>query len=77
MDNLDKLKLLAEALLEFETVDGAEIDTIFAGGRLDRKPSSWAIGASKIVDKAKADKAAAEKRAPEHLRAAAPAPDKA
>jgi cell division protease FtsH len=39
MDNLDKLKALAEALLEYETVDGAEIDTIFVGGRLDRKPS--------------------------------------
>ena len=31
MENLDKLKLLAEALLEYETVDGADIDTIFAG----------------------------------------------
>jgi len=39
LDNLDKLKALAEALLEYETVDGAEIDIIFAGGRLDRKPS--------------------------------------
>jgi cell division protease FtsH len=39
MENLDKLTVLAEALLEYETVDGAEIDTIFAGGRLDRKPS--------------------------------------
>jgi cell division protease FtsH len=39
IENLDKLKALAEALLEYETVDGAEIDTIFAGGRLDRKPS--------------------------------------
>jgi cell division protease FtsH len=42
LDNLDKLKVLAEALLEYETVDGAEIDTLFAGGRLDRKPSTWA-----------------------------------
>ena len=41
MDNLDKLKLLAEALLEFETVDNADIDIIFAGGRLARdKPLS-------------------------------------
>ena len=32
MDNLDKLKVLAEALLEYETVDGAEIDTLFSGG---------------------------------------------
>ena len=39
VDNLDKLKVLAEALLEYETVDGAEIDTIFAGERLNRKPS--------------------------------------
>jgi cell division protease FtsH len=55
MDNLDKLKLLAEALLEFETVDGVEIDTIFAGGRLDRKPSTWAQPAAKVAaDKAKA-----------------------
>ncbi len=38
VDNLDKLKALAEALLEYETVDGAEIDTIFAGKRLERKP---------------------------------------
>jgi cell division protease FtsH len=36
MENLDKLKLLAEALLEFETVDNADIDVIFAGGRLAR-----------------------------------------
>ena len=39
VDNLDKLKSLAEALLEYETVDGAEIDAIFEGKRLDRKPS--------------------------------------
>jgi cell division protease FtsH len=38
MENLDKLKALAEALLEYETIDGAEIDVIFAGRRLDRKP---------------------------------------
>ena len=31
VENLDKLKVLAEALLEYETIDGAEIDTIFAG----------------------------------------------
>jgi cell division protease FtsH len=39
MENLDKLTALAEALLEYETVDGQEIDTIFAGRRLDRQPS--------------------------------------
>ncbi len=40
VDNLDKLKALAEALLEYETVDGAEIDVIFAGGRLNRRSTS-------------------------------------
>ena len=39
IENLDKLKALAEALLEFETIDGAEIDKIFAGQPLDRKPA--------------------------------------
>jgi cell division protease FtsH len=39
VDNLDKLKVLAEALLEYETLDGAEIDALFAGKRLDRRPA--------------------------------------
>jgi cell division protease FtsH len=49
VDNLDKLKALAEALLEYETVDGAEIDAIFEGRRLDRKPplASARAGAAK------------------------------
>jgi ATP-dependent metalloprotease FtsH len=34
--NMDKLNVLAEALLEYETIDGAEIDVLFAGGKLDR-----------------------------------------
>jgi cell division protease FtsH len=38
LSNLDKLKLIAEALLERETIDGAEIDVLFAGGTLDRTP---------------------------------------
>ncbi|HVU49220.1 MAG TPA: ATP-dependent zinc metalloprotease FtsH [Polyangia bacterium] len=38
LDNLDKLKALAEALLEYETVDGPDIDLIFAGKRLTREP---------------------------------------
>ena len=46
-DNLDKLRLLADALLEYETVDGSEIDTLFSGGRLDRKPSTWASEGAK------------------------------
>jgi cell division protease FtsH len=48
VDNLDKLKFLADALLEFETVDGAEIDVLFAGGRLDRKPSTWASEGARV-----------------------------
>jgi cell division protease FtsH len=40
MNNLDKLKALAEALLEYETVDGADIDVIFSGARLDRRSPS-------------------------------------
>jgi len=47
LENLDKLKLLADALLEYETVDGAEIDRLFAGGKLDRTPSNWASAAAK------------------------------
>jgi cell division protease FtsH len=38
VENLGKLKALAETLLEYETVDGADIDAIFEGRRLDRKP---------------------------------------
>jgi cell division protease FtsH len=37
VDNVDKLKALAEALLEHETIDGAEIDIIFTGQKLERK----------------------------------------
>jgi cell division protease FtsH len=45
MDNPDKLKLVAEALLEHETIAGAQIDLLFAGGTIDvvapadRRPS--------------------------------------
>ncbi|MGB8293922.1 MAG: ATP-dependent zinc metalloprotease FtsH [Polyangia bacterium] len=38
--NMDKLNMLAEALLEYETIDGAEIDVLFAGGKLDRAPTA-------------------------------------
>ncbi|HVZ73752.1 MAG TPA: ATP-dependent zinc metalloprotease FtsH [Polyangia bacterium] len=58
VDNLDKLKALAEALLEYETVDGAEIDMIFEGKRLDRKPSLTSPSAKAAAAKAAADKAA-------------------
>jgi cell division protease FtsH len=37
--NLDKLKLITDALLEHETISGAEIDLLFAGGKIDRPRS--------------------------------------
>ena len=43
--NMDKLNVLAEALLEYETLDGAEIDVLFAGGKLDRAPTAPARAA--------------------------------
>ncbi len=36
--NLDKLKAIAEALLEFETIGTEDIDRLLAGGKIDRKP---------------------------------------
>jgi cell division protease FtsH len=45
--NRDKLNVLAETLLEFETLDGAEIDILFAGGKLDRVPTGHAARANK------------------------------
>jgi cell division protease FtsH len=58
VDNLDKLKALAEALLEYETVDGPEIDAIFEGRRLDRKPPLSSASSRAAAAKAQADKAA-------------------
>jgi cell division protease FtsH len=59
VENLDKLKALAEALLEFETVDGPEIDTIFAGQRLTRTPPVTSMISRNAAAKAASDKAAA------------------
>jgi cell division protease FtsH len=56
MENLDKLKKLAEALLEYETLEGAEIDVLFAGRPLDRPPP--ASTASRRTEAAKAAAAA-------------------
>jgi cell division protease FtsH len=39
VEHLDKLKGLAEALLDYETLDGADIDVIFAGKSLARRPT--------------------------------------
>jgi cell division protease FtsH len=40
LENMDKLKALAEALLEYETIEGKEIDQIFDGKPLDRPTAS-------------------------------------
>ena len=35
----DELELVSNALFEYETVSGAEIDTICAGGKITRRPT--------------------------------------
>jgi len=47
---MDKLNVLAEALLEYETIDGAEIDVLFAGGKLDRSPTASPSVAARTVE---------------------------
>jgi len=37
-DNVDKLKALAEGLLEYETLDGTDIDNLFSGKPMNRPP---------------------------------------
>jgi cell division protease FtsH len=69
VDNVDKLKALAEALLEYETIDGAEIDQIFAGQRLERKLASTPPRAP--------EPKAAEKARPSIFAPPRPVPDKA
>ena len=70
VDNVDKLKALAEALLEYETVDGAEIDQIFAGKRLNRTLSPSALSRAP-------EPKAAEKARPSIFAPPRPVPDKA
>ena len=36
--HVEQLKLVAEALLEFETIDGEDIDVVLRGGRIERRP---------------------------------------
>ncbi|MBI4508721.1 MAG: ATP-dependent zinc metalloprotease FtsH [Deltaproteobacteria bacterium] len=38
LENLDHLKAIAEALLEHETIDTADIDLLMSGGKIERKP---------------------------------------
>jgi cell division protease FtsH len=39
-ENMDKLKLMADALIKYETIDSAQIDDIMAG-RAPRPPEGW------------------------------------
>jgi len=43
LGNLDKLRLIADALLERETLDGSEIDLLLAGGKLERTPPAVVV----------------------------------
>ncbi|MFQ6607106.1 MAG: ATP-dependent zinc metalloprotease FtsH [Fidelibacterota bacterium] len=48
-DNVEKLHALAKVLLEYETIDGTEIDGILAGEKLKRRPAREQNG--QTVDK--------------------------
>jgi cell division protease FtsH len=71
LENLEKLKALAEALLEYETIDGAEIDIIFSGQKLERKVTPTAEKATP------APKAAEKPPRPSIFAPPRPVPDKA
>jgi cell division protease FtsH len=50
VDNLDKLKWIAEGLLEHESLDGEEMDTLMAGGTIQRKLPRVSVLASASQD---------------------------
>jgi cell division protease FtsH len=37
-EHVEQLKLVAEALLEYETIDGDDIDVVLRGGKIERRP---------------------------------------
>ncbi|TVP58936.1 MAG: AAA family ATPase, partial [Halomonadaceae bacterium] len=43
VDNMDKLKLMADALMKYETIDAKQIDDIMEG-KVPRPPSGWEDG---------------------------------
>jgi cell division protease FtsH len=53
-ENVDKLHMMAEALMTYETIDAAQIDDIMAG-RPPREPSDWGGNAGGPSGKAPAD----------------------
>ena len=42
-DNRDKLELMKDALMEYETIDAGQIDDIMAGNK-PRPPADWSDG---------------------------------
>jgi cell division protease FtsH len=43
VDNRDKLDMMADALMQYETIDAAQIDAIMAGRRPE-PPAGWGSG---------------------------------
>jgi cell division protease FtsH len=75
-DNLEKLKALAEALLEYETLDGDDIDRLFEGRAIERPP---VVSRKQKTDTAQppADAAKDEANKPGFLPGTLPEPEKA
>ena len=45
-DNIEKLHLMAEALIKYETIDSSQINDIMEG-KLPREPKGWSNGSKK------------------------------
>jgi cell division protease FtsH len=75
LENLDKLTALAENLLEYETIDGAEIDIIFSGGRLDHRKPSVSAPSVRAAAAAAAPKSAERPSRPSIFAPPRPLPD--
>ncbi|MDX2020690.1 MAG: ATP-dependent zinc metalloprotease FtsH [Deltaproteobacteria bacterium] len=73
-EHIEKLKALAEALLEYETLDGPDIDQIFLGKPLNRPPVPRTPRPAPEASKAKEDKKDAQ---PGFLPGRLPEPEKA
>lgn len=63
-DNIEILHELAQALLEFETIDGDDVDMIFKGGKVDdvrRKMKDHEVSMAKEQEEAREKSAASER----------------
>lgn len=52
-ENLESLKRIADALVEYETIDGADLDILIAGGQLSREKPTPRVQAPPKDDKKK------------------------